>query len=429
MQPSGRLRNHYYRCVSELDEGFSAVDLFIRFDRLAAFASLAYVVGANIFFVREAPFWALAGVLGVLNLALWRAATELNAGRLHRALAYVAGGNWFIAIIIPLLLPFLWPIMSLTVMMPLVLSTPYLSRRQIMPTIVSAAAVSALVAAIGLLNDDGGVIRDVDDAVELVLVIGALSLQIVPIGFVVWQQNQMQRQNLDSLQELNAELLNSELALASSRDRVVQAADTERRRIERDLHDGAQQRLVAMGVRMRLLHSEGVDDPVVQQGLEALLADLDGAIEEVRELAHGIYPPLLQTRGLPDAIAAVARRSPLSLRTEVEPVGRAPEAVETALYFVALEALTNAAKHAPDSTVTLTLKRSDDVLTLRVTDDGPGFDAANAPRSRGFDNMRDRLAVVGGQLEVTSELGTGTTLVASVPASQTTALPQADRHD
>ena len=405
----------YCSSVSTASEKYADVDLFIQLDRVGAAVSVVFVACVNGFFVQEAGVWLIVPFLLGLIAALGAAARAVRHGQLIRSLVLIAAGNWLIAIAVPLVLPFLWPIMILTVMLPLVLASPHLSRRQTVAAIMGAAAVAALVATIGLLNDDGGAIDDIDDAAELVIVIGSLSAQIVPIGLVVWQHNELQRSNVDSLRALNTDLMASEAALAQSRNRVVQAADTERRRIERDLHDGAQQRLVALGVRLRLLQSQVHDDPAVDEGVAVLINELDAAIEDVRELAHGIYPPLLQTRGLPDALSAVARRSGLELQTEVADVGRWPEPVETALYFVALEALANATKHAPNSSVALSLGQDADNLVLRVADDGPGFDVERANASHGFDNIRDRLAVVGGALHLDTAPGRGTTLTVTVP--------------
>lgn len=391
------------------------IELFIRLDRVGTALSIVFVIIVNGLFLQANGIWLVVPLLALLILALFGAEERLGSQRTIPALALVGAGNWLFALVVPVLLPFLWPVMVLTVMMPLVLASPHLSRRQVMPAIVMAAAVTAAVATIGLLNDDGGVIDDIDDAVELVVVIGALSAQIVPIGLVVWQHNQMQRSNVGTLQLVNADLVESEAALAASRNRVVQAADTERRRIERDLHDGAQQRLVALGMRLRLLQSQVHDDPVTGETVDTLINELDGAVTEIRELAHGIYPPLLQIRGLPDAISAIARRSVQHVSTDIEPIARLPEPIETALYFTALEALANAAKHAGDSTIRLSLRQHHGDLVLQINDDGHGFALDQTAQSHGFDNMRDRLAVVGGHLVVDSTVGIGTTVTATVP--------------
>lgn len=396
-------------------DGRKPIETFINLDILGTLGGIGLLVVANALFVRQAAVWIVLPALLVLLAALAIARREAESGQVLRALALITTGNWMVAVVVPLLLPFLWPVMALTVLMPIVLSTPYLNRSQLFGTIMLGSIVVGTVAAIGLLNDDGGAIPDIEDELELLVVVGALIAQIIPIGLIVWQNNRIQQQNLGRATDLNGRLLQSQDELAASRRRVVEAADTERRRIERDLHDGAQQRLVALGVRLRLLESQTRDLPDVHDAVETLVGELDGAVEEVRELAHGIYPPLLQSRGLVDALSAVARRSALPVTPMIDDIGRLDQSTETALYFTAMEALTNAAKHAPDSSVDLALAEKAGILRLTVIDDGPGFKVNSTIRSHGTHNMGDRVAAVGGWLDVSSTLGVGTTVTAVVP--------------
>jgi signal transduction histidine kinase len=229
-----------------------------------------------------------------------------------------------------------------------------------------------------------------------------------------------------------ADLRRANADLQASRARLVSTADAERRRIERDLHDGAQQHLVALAVGLRLVR-DGIRDGSGNGGASAdvaLLDELDRGVREsitaLRDLAHGIYPPLLRDAGLPDALRAAAARSPLTVQVvEDGAVGRHPEPVEAAVYFCCLEALQNAAKHAPGSTVTLTLSHRDGALGVTVADDGPGFDAEAAGRGTGLQNMADRLGAVGGSVRWTSEPGAGTVVSASVPVASGPVAPGA----
>jgi signal transduction histidine kinase len=200
---------------------------------------------------------------------------------------------------------------------------------------------------------------------------------------------------LDDLRRTNAEL-------RASRARLVAAADAERRRIERDLHDGAQQHLVALAVNLRL--ARDLDDP--GELLAQLGDDVREAIEQVRALAHGIYPPLLIDAGLGEALRAVAARSPQPVTVDAQ-VGRHEPEVEAAVYFCCLEALQNAAKHAPDATVSIRVW-DDDGVRFEVADDGPGFDPAAVTAGHGFQNMGDRLGAVGGSVTWSSTPGGGT---------------------
>ncbi len=400
----------------------SAIDTFLRFDTVGALGAVGFVVAVNGLIVREPGVWLILPFLAVLLGALTLARRALDQGRAPQALALAAAGNWIVAIAVAALFPFLWPVMALTVLMPLVLATPHLEARAVVVAIALAAAVSSAVAAIGLGFDDGGVIDDIADEFEFILVVGALAAQIVPIALITWFNNRLQSDALDAATVLNDRLTASESALAVSRRRVVEAADHERRRIERDIHDGAQQRLIALGMRLRLIEGEA-DGEARRAATRSIVEELESAVEELRHLAHGIYPPLLEARGVAEALAGVARTSPLDLTTAIDDIGRHDPLVEASVFFVALEVLTNVSKHAPDAAVTLSLTREGDDMVLTVVDDGPGFDVDRIERgpSAGRQNMADRAAVIGADLRIESADGRGTSVVLSVPVGVTVA--------
>jgi signal transduction histidine kinase len=204
--------------------------------------------------------------------------------------------------------------------------------------------------------------------------------------------------------------------LRESRARIQAAADSERRRIERDLHDGAQQRLVALRVRLELAAETVRDDP--DDGarvLRELGAEAEELLDEVRSLAQGIYPSLLADRGLEDALREIARRASVPVALTTDNLGRYPAEVEAAVYFCALEALQNVAKHAPGArNVSLTVHGDGD-LRFEIRDDGPGFRPGRVAAGRGLTNMHDRLAAVGGRLAIDSESGRGTAVSGSIP--------------
>ncbi len=205
--------------------------------------------------------------------------------------------------------------------------------------------------------------------------------------------------------------------LRESRARIVASGDAERRRVERDLHDGAQQHLVALAINLRLARDIVTEDPDgAGEMLGQLADDVQLTIKELRELAHGIYPPLLADNGLGDALRAAASRNPLKvLVTVADDVGRYPAEVEAAIYFSCLEALQNAAKHAQQATVELRLWTESGGLLFSVTDDGPGLDPAVARRGHGFVNMADRLGAIGGTVRWDSKPGHGAAVNGSVP--------------
>jgi signal transduction histidine kinase len=205
--------------------------------------------------------------------------------------------------------------------------------------------------------------------------------------------------------------------LRAAQRRVAVAGDAERRRIERDLHDGAQQRLMALRLELGLLEERVRDDPKrATEMLRALRLELDGAVEELRELAHGLYPPLLASDGLVAALAATARRSAIPVTIDASGMSRAPRSIESAAYFCCLEALQNAAKHAgPDARAVVELRMDAGCLRFSVRDDGAGFDASVMRPGYGLINLRDRLSALGGGASVSSSPGAGTTVSGHIP--------------
>jgi signal transduction histidine kinase len=216
-------------------------------------------------------------------------------------------------------------------------------------------------------------------------------------------------------QRLAAEAEIATRELRRSRARIAATAERERRRIERDLHDGAQQRLVALRIELELAEEVVRRDPHEGIGrLRELEAEVDEALEELRSLAHGVYPPLLADSGLSEALRTVAARSPLAVEIAAHDVVRYPPEVESAVYFCCLEAMQNSSKHAADAhAITISL-RQDHALRFQVRDDGAGFDAVDAAPGAGLTNMRDRMVAVGGQLSIRSSEA-GTVVTGSVP--------------
>jgi signal transduction histidine kinase len=205
--------------------------------------------------------------------------------------------------------------------------------------------------------------------------------------------------------------------LRASRQRLVAAQDEERRKIERNLHDGAQQQLVALAVKLRLAQGIALQEAAART--ETLLgqaqSDTTEALENLRDLARGIYPPLLADQGLAAALEAQARKSAVPVRVEPDGVGRYAPEIEATVYFCTLEALQNVAKYAQASTATVRLRAEDGTLRFEITDDGRGFDPASTGYGTGLQGMADRLDAIGGQLEVRSSVGAGTTVSGSLP--------------
>jgi signal transduction histidine kinase len=217
--------------------------------------------------------------------------------------------------------------------------------------------------------------------------------------------------------ELSGRLEESLEEVRASRARIVAAADAERRRMERDLHDGAQQRLVMISLKLGMAGNLIESDPAAALALhEELSQDASRAIEELRDLAHGIYPPLLESDGLTSALEDIADQSPLPVAMECDGTDRFPAAVEAAVYFCCLEALQNVAKHAGAGTrAVIQLSKDEDELHFAVSDDGSGFDISAPNGSAGMQNMTDRIGALGGTICVTSRPGAGTKVEGWVP--------------
>jgi signal transduction histidine kinase len=245
-----------------------------------------------------------------------------------------------------------------------------------------------------------------------------LLLATVPYAFWLgilrsrlWQADAVAEENV----RLDAELQARLDELRESRARIVQAGYAERKRVERDLHDGAQQRLVALALELQMVRRRMDSDPGAAAGmLEEAAGELAAATDELRELARGIHPAVLSDRGLVPALEALAARAPLPVDVDGERDRRAPEAVEAAAYFVVSEALTNVSRHAEARRAEVRIAHRDGWLDVEVEDDGVG--GANAGGGSGLRGLADRVGALGGTLELDSPPGRGTTLRVSLPA-------------
>lgn len=218
-------------------------------------------------------------------------------------------------------------------------------------------------------------------------------------------------------QRLNAALVDRADELEASRRRLIDAEDTERRRLEHDLQDGAQREVVALSADIRglerLAREEGLNE--VADVLSEVAGDLEAAVDEIRSLARGLYPPVLEAEGLEEAVKSHAQRSPIAVVVKSGMVGRHPMTVESAVYFVVAEAMTNSAKHASPSRIEITLFEADGLLMVEVSDDGVGFDPEQTDSGLGLVNIRDRIETLGGEVQFESAIGAGMTVRARVP--------------
>ncbi len=228
----------------------------------------------------------------------------------------------------------------------------------------------------------------------------------------------LRNSQLDSeLRSSLEELTRRSEELRESRARLVVASDAERRRIERDLHDGAQQQLVAVAIKAGLARDLAESDPTeAKVVLGQLTAEVHSALDGLRDLAHGVYPPLLLERGLGEALGAAVGRRAAGGRVEAAHVGRYSPEIEATVYFCCLEALQNAAKHAGENaTVRIRVWETEEGLQFEVADNGPGFDQSSRRSGAGLTNMRDRIGAIGGTLAVDTAPNAGTRIRGAIP--------------
>ena len=302
------------------------------------------------------------------------------------AMAFAIGGTWAT--------PNLSPLTAMLMLIPLLVGLPYLSRAWLYALMANAVVGGAAIAALAEWRR----LEHVSDSWQVNAIVIAASLPggFFIMVFLVHDANQRLRRQSEELRE--------------SRTRVVAVADAARRSLERDLHDGAQQRLLAMSVTIERARKEMLAARTDAAG--TLLGQLAGdnleILTELRELARGVYPPLLTERGLVAALRSAARRSPVPVTLDADHFERPAQQVEVAAYFCVMEALTNATKHSGCTEVGITL-RGTPQLTFTVSDDGTGFDPATVPTG-GLLGMEARAEAAGGRIHLDTAPGRGTTL-------------------
>ena len=279
------------------------------------------------------------------------------------------------------------------------------------PSGVPGSRPASLVGADPVLSDVSlaVLVRDNDD------LLGALSVTKAPSDPVTPTEEKLVT---DLAHQAGLVLRNVHLVeeLRASRQRLVAAQDEERRKLERNIHDGAQQQLVALQVKQRIASQLADRDPVkTKELLDQLQVEAGQALEDLRDLARGIYPPLLADAGLQAALEGQARKAALPVTVRANGTGRYPPEIEATVYFCVLEALQNAAKYSQASSVTVALAADDEALGFEVSDDGMGFDPASTARGTGLQNMTDRIDSLGGSLTVRSSPRAGTTLNGRIP--------------
>jgi signal transduction histidine kinase len=295
-----------------------------------------------------------------------------------------------------------------------------LSHREIIPDIAEESC-RAIVIPIGV-NAEGGVVAAACDRSDFPSDIDDLLLATASnhaaMAFrnarLIHERRRAEAGLREARNALEVKVDERTAELAASRARIVTAADEMRRRIERDLHDGVQQRLVSLGLELRAAQATVAPELHESQAqLSEIVNGIDSALEELQEIARGIHPAILASGGLAPALKTLARRSAVPVELEVRAETRLPAPVEVAAYYVVSEALTNTAKHAHASVAHVTVEACPGVLVLSIRDDGSG--GAEPTHGSGLIGLTDRVETLGGALEVASPVGEGTTLVVTLP--------------
>lgn len=370
-------------------------------DAVTAFTAAALMLPISLVWVSSPSLRALTAVVALSGVMMIAGLRPLGRGEVGRAVAWWAAANWSIAVVAAAGATFAWPLMMLAAMLPAMLATATASGRMLVAYVGISVAVCTAVVLLGVLQD----LTDITAATPVVLQHAVLVL-FTPalaaiIGLVMLQNSLRLQAALTEAMRAQGDLLEQAAELRRSRARVVAATDRERQRIERDLHDGAQQRLISIGIGLAAARAMCRTDPdLAVAEIDDLRGQLHVAHDEVRSLAQGVYPPVLTEHGLVEALRSAADRYPLPLTLDISEIGRQRPDLEASLYFCCLEALQNAAKHSHAEHVVLTLRQRADEIWFRVEDDGIGFDTSL--RDHGLVHLHDRLGASGGEVSVTS---------------------------
>jgi signal transduction histidine kinase len=337
-------------------------------------------------------------------------------GEQERAVTWMCAAVLFASVGGALFTPAIAPVMTLSAQMPAVLALPYVSRRRLRILLPATVASLLAIAVLARVQDVTGIDKRIPTGVANWIVVGVVTGAAGLMLLVAWQSYDTLVHTNAALRATTATLAERAEELAQSRARLVAATDEARRRIERDLHDGAQQQLTTLAVKLDLAHHALSDHPETDRVIGRIRADLRGAIAQVRSLAHGIYPPLLAGGGLAEALPEAVAHASVPTHADIGRLPRYHPDVESAVYFCCLEALTNAAKHAgPGATASVHARGDGDSLTVTIADTGAGFELVDSVVGGGLSNMVDRVAVVGGSVRVESSAGAGTRVTIEIP--------------
>jgi signal transduction histidine kinase len=372
---------------------------------------------------RDPALAALATLVMLDGLVGYWCLRQARWGHTSRAVVVKTASMWAVCLAGILVVPSILPAFVGVFLLGAILMVPYVSAPQLRVLLWLFCAEMAAVGALGKLQDLIGIDRRVPSWIITSATVAFLPVIAGFASLMLWHYRTNLFEALGEALASNAALRRSQQVveaqaaeLASSRRRLVEVADRERRAIERDLHDGAQQRILAllMGLRSAAqLLPPGAG--AARERLDRLEKEVHAVLDEIRELAHGIYPPALRARGLPEALRDLAERAPVPVEVRSELDRRPPEPIEVAVYFACAEAVSNAAKHAgADVVVVISLSMEGANLNFSVVDDGLGAPGVHSDHG-GLANIKDRIEALGGTVGIRTDAGAGFGLYGAVP--------------
>ena len=391
---------------------------FITFDQTTCLVAVAVILLVHTAVEPSPHLLLLAAMVALAAGLMGRGRRALKAGNVRAAVLWVAAANWGVSLGATAVATFCLPITVVAAMLPSILAVPYLGVRDLWRVSIASMIVATLVAAAGTLQDFSGLTADLEPWIPPAVMLFFLPFITGLVVTVSAHNSARLRRVLAEEVEANERLRASEAQLVRSRARLVAAIDEERRRIARDLHDGAQQRLICVALGLeRARRALPPDQHEAAAVLRSLGPELCASMTELRALAYGLCPPVLADRGLGEALVELAERTQAPCRISVDDLPRFSPAVEGAVYWSCAEALQNVVKHAgPAATLRLRVAlEGNGRLVFAVEDDGVGFDLARVERGQGLTNMADRVGAVGGELTVSSAPGQGARIHGVVP--------------
>lgn len=389
---------------------------FIAIDAALTALAVPFVFVVYLTVASEPYLLATGFVVALAAAGMAVGAWHARGNRLVAAVGWLAIGNWIAILTGAVMAAPVWPLFPLAALLPAVVAASYLRQDLFRYYLGSSIFIATGTTMLGLTANFTSIRDDVPEWVFVMLLAVFVPLLTAALGFLALQNFARVRAMIASLSDAYESVRSQAGDVRASRSRMLAAADRERRRIERDLHDGTQQHFVAISMSVAALKTQLPDDEALHVQVDRLREDVREAQRNLRDLTVAIYPPTLTEHGLSSAIRFIADRFSPNVTTRIDDVGRCDPTIEAAVYFTCMEALQNASKHAgPEATIELDLHRSNGHVTFVVADNGPGFDAQVNVGSGGIVNMTDRMAVVLGKLAIESALGQGTTIKGRVP--------------